>query len=115
MILTFQLSSNTEEGAGWSRSIPDPSANTSMPGATEDNVFNFIHGQYLTFTRESADRGFELYPMESFGGSLDLQVQQMWGDARYICSAIMIAGISAQYNTAYQYRWVVLNSLKSIF
>lgn len=39
--------SNTNEGARWSASLPDESANTSNPNATQTTVFNFLRGQFL--------------------------------------------------------------------
>jgi hypothetical protein len=75
-----------------------------MPNATEDTVFNFIRGQYDSATRESIDRGFKLYPLASFNGSFDLQGQQMYGEARYICTAAMITGSVSESGTAFQYQ-----------
>ncbi|KAF9443812.1 alpha/beta-hydrolase [Macrolepiota fuliginosa MF-IS2] len=97
--------SNTNEGAHWSAELRDPSANTSMPNATEDTVFNFIRGQYVTFTQASVNRGFELYPLNSFNGSFSLQGQQMYGEVRYICTAGMITGSVSKFTTAYQYHY----------
>ncbi|KAJ3575771.1 hypothetical protein NP233_g877 [Leucocoprinus birnbaumii] len=99
--------SNSDEGAGWSASLRNPSANTSMPNATEDTVFNFINGQYATATRASINKGFELYPLDSFNGSFSLQGQQMYGEARYICTAAMITGSASQAisGVAYQYHY----------
>jgi len=97
--------SNTDEGAHWSAGLPDPSANTSMPNATEDTVFNFIHGQYDTVTRSSINRAFGLYPLQSFSGSLSLQGQQMYGEMRYICTAAMITGSASRFNKAFQYHY----------
>lgn len=75
-----------------------------MPNATEDTVFNFLHGQYATLTRESVDRAFELYPLESFDESFSLQGQQMYGEARYICTAAMITGSASQFKLAFQFQ-----------
>lgn len=98
------LRSNTNEGAFWSAGLPDPSANTSMPNATEETVFNFIRGQYTTLTQASLDPGFELYPLDSFNGSFSLQGQQMYGEARYICTASLIAGSASRFSTSFQYQ-----------
>lgn len=99
--------SNSDEGAGWSAGLRNPAANTSMPNATEDTVFNFINGQYATATRASIDRGFELYPLDTFDGSFSLQGQQMYGEARYICTAAMITGSvsQSQSGVAFQYHY----------
>ncbi|KXN82734.1 Lipase 2 [Leucoagaricus sp. SymC.cos] len=97
--------SNTDEGAQWSTDIPDPAANTGTPNATEDTVFNFIRGQYATATRNSINRAFELYPLKSFNNSLPLQTQQMYGEARYICTAVMITGSASKSSTAFQFHY----------
>uniref|UniRef100_A0A8H7XU31 Carboxylic ester hydrolase n=1 Tax=Psilocybe cubensis TaxID=181762 RepID=A0A8H7XU31_PSICU len=99
--------SNTDEGAHWSSTVPDPAANTSFPNATETTVFNFLVGQYPSLTSETiTTTGFSLYPLESFGGNVSLQGQQMYGEARYICSALMSTpAVPAFGNSAYQYRY----------
>jgi hypothetical protein len=102
--LILTLRSNTNEGAHWSATLPDPSANTSMANATEDTVFNFIHGQYTTFTQASVNQGFELYPLDSFNGSFSLQGQQMYGEARYICTAALISGSVSRFKTSFQFQ-----------
>ncbi|KAF8895157.1 Alpha/Beta hydrolase protein [Infundibulicybe gibba] len=85
--------SNTNEGAHWSASLPDGAANTSMPNATEQTVFNFIKGQYPSFTTESFNEAVSKhYPLGTFNGSFSLQGQQMYGEMRYICTAGLIAG-----------------------
>jgi hypothetical protein len=75
-----------------------------MPNATEDTVFNFIQGQYDTATKATIEPAFELYPLKSFNGSFSLQGQQMYGEARYICTAILITGVASQSGIAYQYQ-----------
>jgi hypothetical protein len=75
-----------------------------MPNATEQTVFNFIHGQYTTFTQASVDRGFKLYPLSSFNGSFSLQGQQMYGEARYICTAALISGSTSRFKNSFQFR-----------
>ncbi|KAH9480168.1 Lipase 1 [Psilocybe cubensis] len=97
--------SNTNEGANWSASLKDAAANTSMPNATEVTVFNFLLGQYASLTNESFARAMDLYPLETFGNSFSLQGQQMYGEARYICTAAMITGAAAQKNKAYQFHY----------
>jgi len=100
-------SSNTNEGAGWSAGLPDQSANTANANVTETTVFNFLSGQWIPFTRTSFNHGLDLYPLTDFGGSFDLQGQQMYGEARYICTAGLItAGATAAGLDAYQYQYV---------
>ncbi|KIK68255.1 hypothetical protein GYMLUDRAFT_91814 [Collybiopsis luxurians FD-317 M1] len=98
--------SNTDEGANWSASLPNPAANTSEPDATETTVYNFIAGQYVSFTEESFTKGLELYPLSDYDNSLSLQGQQMYGEARYICSGLMIAAAAAgQGLRSFQYHY----------
>ncbi|KAJ7658415.1 hypothetical protein B0H17DRAFT_1196983 [Mycena rosella] len=81
--------SNTNEGAHWSASLPNPAANTSSPNATETTTA-------IT----------EFYPLSDSNGSISLQGQQMYGEMRYICSAVMITGAADDFGLkAYQYRW----------
>lgn len=78
-----------------------------MPNATEATVFNFLQGQYASITHNSVDTGFEIYPLEEFNKSFSLQGQQMYGEARYICTAAMITGFmfeASGANAAYQYQ-----------
>ena len=97
--------SNTDEGARWSALLPDISANTSAPNATEATVFNFLQGQFDGLTQQSIDQAIEeFYPLEEYNNSLSLQGQQMYGEARYICTAAMIAGYLSIYQKAYQYQ-----------
>ncbi|KAH9480174.1 Lipase 1 [Psilocybe cubensis] len=99
--------SNTNEGAHWASTIPDPAANTSLANATETTVFNFLIGQYPNLTSESIiNTGFSLYPLNDFGGNVSLQGQQMYGEARYICSALMATpAVPAFGDSAYQYHY----------
>ena len=98
-------SSNTDEGARWSALLPDISANTSAPNATESTVFNFLQGQFDGLTQQSVNQAIEeLYPLEEYNNSLSLQGQQMYGEARYICTAALIAGNLSTYEKAYQYQ-----------
>ncbi|THV05668.1 alpha/beta-hydrolase [Dendrothele bispora CBS 962.96] len=98
--------SNTNEGAGWSSGLPDPAANTANPNATQETVFNFLRGQWNSFTQDSFNLALDLYPLENFNGSFDLQGQQMYGEARYICPAGLItAGAAAAGLDAYQYHY----------
>jgi hypothetical protein len=97
-------SSNTDEGARWSALLP-VSANTSAPNATESTVFNFLQGQFNGLTQQSVNQAIEeLYPLEEYNNSLSLQGQQMYGEARYICTVAMIAGNLSTYQKAYQYQ-----------
>ncbi|KAG7087158.1 hypothetical protein E1B28_013138 [Marasmius oreades] len=97
---------NTNEGAHWSSTISDPNANTSMPNATQDTVYNFIGGQYPNFSRESFNEAVSLYPLQEFNGSFELQGQQMYGEARYICTAQMIAaGTAAVNRNSFQFHY----------
>ncbi|TFK61494.1 alpha/beta-hydrolase [Pluteus cervinus] len=101
--------SNTNEGAVWSSTLPNPDANTSTPNATLDTVFNFLQGQYFHLTRESFDQAVaQFYPLESFNGSFSLLGQQMYGEARYICTAVLITsagGNNEAVGNSYQYRY----------
>ena len=98
-------SSNTDEGARWSALIPDISANTSAPNATESTVFNFLQGQFSGLTQQSVNQAIEeLYPLDEYNNSLSLQGQQMYGEARYICTAALIAGKLSTYQKTYQYQ-----------
>ncbi|KAF9255007.1 alpha/beta-hydrolase [Marasmius fiardii PR-910] len=97
---------NTNDGAHWSSELRDPNANTSMPNATQDTVYNFIHGQYPNFSKESFDRAVALYPLEEFNGSFSLQGQQMYGEARYICTAQLItAGAAIVGQNGFQFHY----------
>ncbi|KAF5352026.1 hypothetical protein D9758_009417 [Tetrapyrgos nigripes] len=84
--------SNTNEGANWSAGLPNPSANTSEPDASEETVYNFFQGQWASLTKPSFDRALQLYPLANFGNSFSQQGAQMYGDMRYICTAGMITG-----------------------
>ncbi|KAG6829498.1 hypothetical protein H0H87_011257 [Tephrocybe sp. NHM501043] len=99
--------SNTNEGANWSKNIPDPSANTQSPNATETNVYNFLKGQFSTLTRSSFDKAVAaLYPLKDYDSSLSLQAQQMYGEMRYICPAVLITGAAFDHGLkAYQFHY----------
>lgn len=94
--------SNTDEGSGWSSGISVPSANTSMPNATEDTAYAFLQGQYPGFTRTSFNHAVDLYPLGRYGYSIDRQAQQMYGEVRYICSAVLAGQRLSQL---YQYHY----------
>ncbi|KAK1231990.1 hypothetical protein PQX77_004886, partial [Marasmius sp. AFHP31] len=98
---------NSNEGANWSNSLKDPNANTSMPNATENTVYNFLQGQWATFTRESFESALALYPLEDYNRSFSLQGQQMYGETRYICTASLMTGgaTSKSPMKAFQYHY----------
>jgi len=98
--------SNTNEGAHWCAGLPNPAANTANPNATETTVYNCIAGQFSTFTQASFQTALTLYPLADYNNSFDLQGQQMYGEMRYICSAVMITGAAQNFGLkAYQYHW----------
>jgi hypothetical protein len=78
-----------------------------MPNATQQTVYNFIHGQYATFTQESFDKAIELYPIADYNNSFDLQGQQMYGEMRYICTASMITAGARRFTDSYNYQFVL--------
>ncbi|KAF7349966.1 Carboxylic ester hydrolase [Mycena venus] len=98
--------SNTDDGANWSANLPNPAANTSSENATETTVYKFIQGQFHTFTEASFHTAItELYPFADYK-NVSLQGQQMYGELRYICTAVMITGAAHNFGLpAYQYRW----------
>ncbi|KAL0066489.1 hypothetical protein AAF712_006532 [Marasmius tenuissimus] len=98
---------NSDEGANWSSELKDPNANTSMPNATEDTVYNFLQGQYASLTKKSFNNALALYPLEDYGNSFSLQGQQMYGELRYICTASLITGGAASKSPmkAFQYHY----------
>ncbi|KIK66281.1 hypothetical protein GYMLUDRAFT_157517 [Collybiopsis luxurians FD-317 M1] len=100
------VGSNTNEGAHWSADLPNPAANTSEPDATETTVFNFLAGQWPTLTQESFAKAVELYPLSNYDNSFSRQGQQMYGEARYICSGALIsATMTANGQTSFEYHY----------
>ncbi|KAJ7932847.1 Alpha/Beta hydrolase protein [Mycena leptocephala] len=99
--------SNTNEGANWSAELPNPNANTSSPKATQLTVYNFLAGQYNTFTNQSFQAAIaQYYPLSDYNGSFSLQGQQMYGEMRFICTAVLVAGAVQDAGLdAYQYHW----------
>ena len=96
-------SSNTDEGTRWSELLPFP-ANSSAPNLTEFR-FNFLHGQFYGLMRQSVNQAIEeLYPLEVYNNSPSLQRQQMYGEARFMCTAAMLTGNLSPYQKTYQYR-----------
>lgn len=85
----FEPRSNTDEGANWSADLPNPAANTSEPNANTTTIFNFLAGQWATLSQGSFEKALDLYA--DFNQSISLQGQQMYGEARYICTGLMIA------------------------
>lgn len=104
--------SNTNEGAKWSADLPNPNANTSMPNATEATVYNFIAGQYPSFTEASFQTAInQYYPLSEYQGSFSLQGQQIYGEMRFICTALMITGAAHEAGLkVYQYQLVFVNA-----
>ncbi|KAF7331393.1 Carboxylic ester hydrolase [Mycena kentingensis (nom. inval.)] len=98
--------SNTNEGAGWSSGLRDPNANTANANANQTTVYNFLAGQFITLTLASFQRAVdEFYPLADYG-SFDRQGQQMYGEMRYICTAVLIAGAAHDQGLkAYQFHW----------
>ncbi|KAJ7740305.1 alpha/beta-hydrolase, partial [Mycena metata] len=99
--------SNTDEGANWSAELVNPNANTSSAKATETTVYNFLAGQYTTLTNDSFQTAVaDYYPLSDYDGSFSLQGQQMYGEMRYICTALLVTGTVADAGLAsYQYHW----------
>ncbi|KAF7318501.1 hypothetical protein HMN09_00359500 [Mycena chlorophos] len=82
-------------------------ANTSNRLATQTTVYNFLAGQFATLTRESFNTAVaKYYPLEAYNNSFSLQGQQMYGELRYICSALLITGAATNFGLpGYQYHW----------
>lgn len=74
-------------------------------------MYNFLAGQYNTFANASfQDAIDDYYPLADYNGSFSLQGQQMYGEMRYICSAVLVTSAFADSDqTAYQYQSVMLN------
>jgi len=70
-------------------------------------VYTFLAGQYNTFTNESFQTAIaEYYPLSDYNGSFSLQGQQMYGEMRYICTALLITGAAQDFGLkSYQYHW----------
>ncbi|KAJ6490025.1 alpha/beta-hydrolase [Mycena sanguinolenta] len=98
--------SNTNEGANWCQGLANSAANTANPNANETTVYNCIAGQFNTFTAASYQTALALYPLADYNNSFQLQGQQMYGEMRYICSALLITGAAHSFGIkAYQYHW----------
>jgi len=87
--------SNTDEGQQWALTLP-PEADPRTPNATETTSFNMITGQFPNVTRASFDQALELYPISDYNNSLERQLGQMYGEIRYICTALLITGGAAE-------------------
>ncbi|KAF8186132.1 alpha/beta-hydrolase [Mycena galopus ATCC 62051] len=98
--------SNTNEGANWCQRLANPAANTANPDANETTVYNCIAGQFSTFTPASYQTALTFYPLADYNNSFALQGQQMYGEMRYICSALLVTGAAQNFGSkAYQYHW----------
>jgi carboxylesterase type B len=71
-------------------------------------VYNFIAEQFSTFTHASFQTAItQFYPLADYNGSFSLQGQQMYGEMRYICSAVLITGAAQKFGLkAYRYQSV---------
>ncbi|KAF9046267.1 Alpha/Beta hydrolase protein [Panaeolus papilionaceus] len=68
--------------------------------------FKFLPGQYPRITPATVNQAFEHYPLADYEGSISLQAQQMYGEARYICPSVLLASkVSAGGNSVYQYHY----------
>ncbi|KAF7354614.1 Carboxylic ester hydrolase [Mycena sanguinolenta] len=83
--------------ANWCQGLANPAANTANPNANETTVYNCIAGQFSTFTTESYQTALTLYPLADYNNSFQLQGQQMYGEMRYICSALLITGAAQNF------------------
>jgi len=77
-----------------------------MPNATEETVFNFLRGQYAGLLgNASFNNAVKLYPLKDYANSFSLQGQQMYGECRYICTALMVTGAAiTKSNKVFQYQ-----------
>ncbi|KAJ7263246.1 hypothetical protein B0H12DRAFT_1103892 [Mycena haematopus] len=90
----------------WCDSLADPAANTANPNANETTVYNCIAGQFNSFTPASYQTALTLYPLADYNNCFYLQGKQMYGEMRYICSALLITGAVQHFGLkAYQYHW----------
>ncbi|KAJ7223521.1 Alpha/Beta hydrolase protein [Mycena pura] len=98
--------SNTNEGSHWSASLANPAANTSEPDATEMTVFNFLAGQWPGITHSTFETATaQFYQLRDFA-NFSLQGQQMYGEIRFICTALLISGSLHEAGVpAYEYHW----------
>ncbi|KAJ7259139.1 Alpha/Beta hydrolase protein [Mycena haematopus] len=98
--------SNTNEGSHWSAELHNPAANTSEPNATETTVFNFLSGQWPGLTPATFNIATSYFYPESSFANFSLQGQQMYGEMRFICSGLLIAGsLHDAWVDSYEYHW----------
>ncbi|KAF8212843.1 Alpha/Beta hydrolase protein [Mycena galopus ATCC 62051] len=98
--------SNTNEGSHWSAELHNPAANTSEPNATEETVFNFLAGQWPGLTQATFNTATSMFYPESSFANFSLQGQQMYGEMRFICSGLLIAGSLHDVGVdAFEYHW----------
>lgn len=74
-----------------------------MSNATEETVYEFLRGQYPGLSKKSFAKALTLYPLLDYDGSLGTQGEQMYGEARYICPAVLAGEYGRK---VYQYRCV---------
>ncbi|OCH92761.1 alpha/beta-hydrolase [Obba rivulosa] len=97
--------SNTDEGLSWALTLP-PEANPRAPNATETTAFNMITGQFPNLTTASFDSALELYPLSDHDNLLERQLGAMYGNIRYICTALLITGSAAKFGqNSFQYHY----------
>ena len=79
-----------------------------MPNATEETVFNFLRGQYAGLLGNASfnnAQAVKLCPLKDYANSFSLQGQQMYGECRYICTALMVTGAAiTKSNKVFQYQ-----------
>ncbi|EMD37097.1 hypothetical protein CERSUDRAFT_155581 [Gelatoporia subvermispora B] len=88
--------SNTDEGLIWALTLP-PEANPRAPNASETTVFNMISSQFPNLTRATFDKALGLYPLSAHDNLLERQLGAMYGQIRYICTALLITGNAAKF------------------
>ena len=109
MLNMLNIRSNHNDGASWSGKSKQPEGNTTIPGSTEDNVYFFLRGQYPHMSNDTFAQLLEYYPLSDYNNSVVAQVQQMYGEARFICTATMLAdGAAAKGIESYNYRYAAL-------
>ncbi|KAE9405659.1 alpha/beta-hydrolase [Gymnopus androsaceus JB14] len=97
-----------DEGANWSAELTNPAVNTSEPSATKMTVYNFISGQFPSLTSASFNAALEHYPLADYNDSLSLQGQQMYGEARCICSGLMYRYDNPDQGSVHAYDLIAL-------
>ncbi|KAH8827456.1 Alpha/Beta hydrolase protein [Flagelloscypha sp. PMI_526] len=96
---------NTDEGQGWGIHLADPLVNVSLPGATLENVYYFLRGQYPTLGKAAFEDIVTLYSAE--GDELEDVKVSMYGEVRFICTALFLNALASEYGQiktfSYQY------------